>query len=82
MFELHPPKDDDLYIPKVKEHSRGKHYFLMRHIGARARRVRGIPLIFSVFQPSIESAALQHQRGERAEGLMGSSEVDSVSQAH
>jgi len=34
MFELHPPKDDNLYISEVKEHSQDKHYFLMRYIDA------------------------------------------------
>ncbi|MHC4146780.1 MAG: three-Cys-motif partner protein TcmP [Planctomycetota bacterium] len=34
MFELPPPKDDDLYVPTVGEWSHNKHWFLMRYIDA------------------------------------------------
>jgi len=40
MFELDPPKNDDLYIPQVREHSRDKHYFLMRYIDAFTTSMR------------------------------------------
>jgi three-Cys-motif partner protein len=34
VFELDRPEDDGLYTPKVKEHSRDKHYFLTRYVDA------------------------------------------------
>jgi three-Cys-motif partner protein len=41
MFKLSPPKDDGLFIPSVKEHSRDKHYYLMRYIYAFTTSMKG-----------------------------------------
>lgn len=41
MFQLDPPEDDGLYIPSVKEHSKDKHYFLVRYIDAFTTSMKG-----------------------------------------
>ena len=41
MFELLPPKNDGLLIPSVKEHSRDKHYYLMRYIDVFTTSMKG-----------------------------------------
>jgi len=40
MFGLDPPNDDGLYVQEVKEHSKDKHYFLLRYIDAFTTSMR------------------------------------------
>ena len=41
VFKLQPPQDDGLYIPKVGEWSKDKHYFLRRYIDAFTTSMKG-----------------------------------------
>jgi three-Cys-motif partner protein len=40
MLKLDPPEDDGLYVQEVKEHSKHKHYFLLRYIDAFTTSMR------------------------------------------